>query len=304
MTGTVLSGKVAVNDMVELPANKVQAKVKSIQMFHKPVKVATQGDRIGMCVKFDAKMMERGLVCSPGGIVQTIAGAIINVTKIKYFSGSIRQKTKLHVTVGYTTVMATSYFFSHETKLGEKESTAKNTQTFDYGREYLFQPSVFEKGSSVRNVYAALLFEKPIICPKNAIVIVSRLDTDIHANTCRLAFYGRVLAPTSTEEFKKVNIYKNKSKSGTMIRVFDDNVVIASGMFQKGVNINDFTGMRVTTAEGIVGRIESPFGKTGKFKVRFQNQDKSELAKLLQKGRGLTYQYRYFMHAKKKFVQD
>jgi selenocysteine-specific elongation factor len=37
MTGTVLSGQVKVGDSIELPNLKVEKKVKSMQMFRKPV---------------------------------------------------------------------------------------------------------------------------------------------------------------------------------------------------------------------------------------------------------------------------
>lgn len=37
MTGTVLSGAVKVGDNIELPSLKVEKKVKSMQMFRKPV---------------------------------------------------------------------------------------------------------------------------------------------------------------------------------------------------------------------------------------------------------------------------
>ena len=42
LTGTVLRGSVALNQTVELPALKLQRKVKSLQMFHRPVAQAHQ----------------------------------------------------------------------------------------------------------------------------------------------------------------------------------------------------------------------------------------------------------------------
>ena len=48
MTGTVLQGSVKVGDSVEISALKESRKVKSMQMFKKPVQSAKQGDRIGM----------------------------------------------------------------------------------------------------------------------------------------------------------------------------------------------------------------------------------------------------------------
>ena len=40
MTGTVLSGVVNIADIIEIPNLKVEKKVKSMQMFRKPVKQA------------------------------------------------------------------------------------------------------------------------------------------------------------------------------------------------------------------------------------------------------------------------
>ena len=54
-------------------------KVKSVQMFKRPVQRASQGDRVGMCVtQFDAKLLERGIACAPG-YVTTIHGGVIDM---------------------------------------------------------------------------------------------------------------------------------------------------------------------------------------------------------------------------------
>jgi selenocysteine-specific elongation factor len=50
MTGTVLGGQVKVGDNIEIPNLRVEKKVKSMQMFRKPVQSAHQGDRLGICV--------------------------------------------------------------------------------------------------------------------------------------------------------------------------------------------------------------------------------------------------------------
>lgn len=66
LTGTILRGKVNVNDMIELPEQKICRKVKSMQMFHQPVDVAFCGDRLGICVtQLDPTLIERGLVAEP-----------------------------------------------------------------------------------------------------------------------------------------------------------------------------------------------------------------------------------------------
>ena len=52
MTGTVQSGKLAVNDEIEFPSLRITRKVKSIQMFHKDINCAYKGDRAGVCVQY------------------------------------------------------------------------------------------------------------------------------------------------------------------------------------------------------------------------------------------------------------
>lgn len=64
MTGTVLGGQIKAGDTLELPNLRVEKKVKSMQMFRKPVQMARQGDRVGICVAgLDAASVERGIAC-------------------------------------------------------------------------------------------------------------------------------------------------------------------------------------------------------------------------------------------------
>ena len=88
---------------IEIPFLKVTKKVKSMQMFHKPVQSAMQvhntfamhtvtpslvlavwcgviqGDRVGICVtQFDPKQVERCLVASPGHL-PTLEGGWVSL---------------------------------------------------------------------------------------------------------------------------------------------------------------------------------------------------------------------------------
>jgi selenocysteine-specific elongation factor len=113
-------------------------------------------------------------------------------------------------------------------------------------------------------------------------MIASRLDADIHANTCRLAFYGRLLSPADASSKDKLHaqlkIYKYKKRSGSVDRVDNDPyVVIGKDLFKKETNMNMFVGMKISYLEdgtGEAGVVESAFGLSGKFKVRFQNPQK------------------------------
>ncbi|CAI5475388.1 unnamed protein product [Closterium sp. Yama58-4] len=68
-----------------------------------------------------------------------------------------------------------------------------------------------------------------------------------------------------------LRVYKLKSREGVIDRVVDSHSLIGRGLFKKETDISKFVGLRVTTVEGAQGTIQSPFGKSGKFKVVFQS---------------------------------
>ncbi|XP_010126304.1 PREDICTED: selenocysteine-specific elongation factor, partial [Chlamydotis macqueenii] len=298
MTGTILSGSVSLGDNVEIPALKVIKKVKSMQMFHTPVTYAMQGDRVGICVtQFDPKLLERGLICTPESL-HTIHAAIISVKKIQYFRGALQTKAKFHITVGHETVMGRVMFFS-PAPADFSEEIKENV--FDFEKDYLYQEEYLSKDSNSseenkendqaevqvpRQQWALLEFEKPVTCPKRCLVIGSKLDTDIHANTCRLAFHGVLLQGMEdknyTETFlPKLKVYKLKHKEGQVERVMDDYSVIGRSLFKKETNIQIFVGLKVKLSTGEDGTIEGGFGQSGKFKIRIPDGLKPDTKMLL-----------------------
>ncbi|XP_063093877.1 selenocysteine-specific elongation factor isoform X4 [Cavia porcellus] len=241
MTGTILSGSISLGDSVEIPALKVVKKVKSMQMFHTPVTTAMQGDRLGICVtQFDPKLLERGLVCAPESL-HTVHAAIISVEKISYFRGPLQTKAKFHITVGHETVMGRLLFFSPAPDSFDREPVL---DSFDFSQEYLFQEQYLCKDSASavvdsnetnkrtsqaaegycpRQQWALVEFEKPITCPRLSLVIGSRLDADIHANACRLAFHGLLLHGLEDRSYTEsilptLKVYKLKHKHGLVER--------------------------------------------------------------------------------------
>ncbi|CAD7684810.1 unnamed protein product [Nyctereutes procyonoides] len=290
MTGTILSGSISLGDSVEIPALKVVKKVKSMQMFHMPVMSAMQGDRLGICVtQFDPKLLERGLVCAPESL-HTVHAAIISVEKIQYFRGPLQTKAKFHITVGHETVMGRLMFFSPAPDNFDHEPVL---DSFDFSQEYLFQEQYLDKdlapavtdsgeadkktsqateGRCPRQQWALVEFEKPVTCPRLCLVIGSRLDADIHANTCRLAFHGVLLHGLEGKDYAesflpRLNVYKLKHKHGLVERVMDDHSVIGRSLFKKETNIQLFVGLKVHLSTGELGVIDSAFGQSGKFKI-------------------------------------
>lgn len=227
---------------VPLVPGQVVKKVKSMQMFHTPVTTAMQGDRLGICVtQFDPKLLERGLVCAPESL-HTVHAAIISVEKISYFRGPLQTKAKFHITVGHETVMGRLLFFSPAPDSFDREPVL---DSFDFSQEYLFQEQYLCKDSASavvdsnetnkrtsqaaegycpRQQWALVEFEKPITCPRLSLVIGSRLDADIHANACRLAFHGLLLHGLEDRSYTEsilptLKVYKLKHKHGLVERV-------------------------------------------------------------------------------------
>ncbi|XP_033721429.1 selenocysteine-specific elongation factor isoform X3 [Tursiops truncatus] len=283
---------------------EVVRKVKSMQMFHTPVTSAVQGDRLGICVtQFDPKLLERGLVCAPESL-HTVHAALVSVEKIPYFRGSLQTKAKFHITVGHETVMGRVMFFSPAPDGFDHEPVL---DSFDFSQEYLFQeqylcpgsvPAETDGGEADRRVgqasegrcprqqWALVEFEKPVTCPRLCLVIGSRLDADIHANTCRLAFHGVLLHGLEDKNYAesalpRLRVYKLKHKHGIVERVMDDYSVIGRSLFKKETNIQLFVGLKVQLSTGELGVIASAFGQSGKFKVHIPGGLSPESKKIL-----------------------
>lgn len=218
---------------------------------------------MGLCVtQFDPKLLERGLVCSPDSL-PTIDAAIIKAKKIQYYKGNVQTKAKFHITVGYETVMGNLTFFSRAND-GNGDVSSKN---FDFGCEYKYEEELLDSDDQ----YVLIEFERPIICSTDSYIIGSRLDTDVHANICRLAFFGSLIktfGPNYSKQIEELKIYKRKQKQGFVERKADDYTVVCNGLFKKESNIEAFINLKVELSSGEKGIIESSFGQSGKFKVR------------------------------------
>mmetsp|Transcript_15237 Transcript_15237/g.36561 ORF Transcript_15237/g.36561 Transcript_15237/m.36561 type:complete len:1010 (-) Transcript_15237:95-3124(-) len=329
LTGTCLSGSVRPNDMVEFPTLATQKKIKGLQMFRRKANVIQQGDRAGICVSnFDAKLMERGIIASPG-TVKLIRGAIAVVRKVRFFKGGLNSGAKFHVSVGHTTVMATVTFWgareiAKQVKGEAEKEMEKNADSrhlgksslggsadlaglprlqFDWNQDFLHQDNYLdvlpstdsnsewnestpEPGKRKENClpplhWARLEFLTPVYCPMDSLVIGSRLDSEVNANACRLAFSGRLVERYDAKsDHGRLKSYTKKEKVGTVCRLgdpyrrADDNKLVryevfGTDLFKKETNMTQFVGLLVETDSGDVGNIQSSFGTSGKFRVSF-----------------------------------
>eukprot|EP00897_Mesotaenium_endlicherianum_P001253 jgi/Mesen1/1155/ME000124S00193 len=279
MTGTVLQGTVGVGHTIELPALKLQRKVKSMQMFRRAVTSASQGDRVGICVaQLDTSLLERGLAAAPGS-VGSMRAAVACVSRVRFFSATIASKSRFHVTVGHTTVMADLLFFSH---ISVEEAVQPADEAlplqFDYSQDYRYEDEL-----------------GPAATPATP-----------DSSACRLAFHGRIAAaldPASAHALQSLRIYKVKTREGFIERFSDPGTAICKGLFKKEADMSHFIGLRVTAAQGSVGIITSSFGKSGKFKVVFPVEAQAAIAGAADKRIVLQFK-RYIHDPAKHMVQD
>ncbi|RHY43643.1 hypothetical protein DYB30_004201 [Aphanomyces astaci] len=286
LTGTVLSGQLRVNDTIALPMLGVEKKVKSLQMFHASVDKAIQGDRVAIRVHgLDASAMERGLAITPHSLSFS-SNLVLRVHQIRFFSLPCASGTKVHVTVGHTTVMAKATYFYHKTHVASTStsttaSTSPPPPTFDPSVEYSYLAvldpltcSDQAEISTPRVVFVLLQLDREVLCPPRSHVVCSRLDTDVNKHVCRIAFHGLVDAAIENVA-TSIRIGKVKERRGGVDKTLDDpTVVIVKDLFRKETNWDVFRGLRVQNVRTkCVGQLDGPFGKAGKVRAVFPKDD-------------------------------
>jgi selenocysteine-specific elongation factor len=259
-------------------------------MFRKPIEQAMQGDRCGICVtNFDAKLMERGLACTPD-YLKNVYGVIIKLNKIRHYKGEIENGARFHITIGHETIIGKIELF------GDLNDEPK--EGFDFNREYVYvdrfeseaDPNQASNDSkapklNIKTYYVLVDFvetnvNQNVLCAPSSVVIGSKLDTDIHLNQCRIAFYGNVLHSFTNKDYRdpkvndlaKLRVFKEKCKEGVAERLNDAYTVIGKSLFKKETNLDLFIGLKVTLSSGEVGVIEGSFGQSGKFKIRIPSK--------------------------------
>ena len=128
-----MRGAISIGQIVEITSHlKEKKKIKSIQMFRKPVRCgllerfslqknrkpidenaqvqrATQGDRVGVCVAgLNPKTVERGIVAAPDTVHNLIYRAFTNIISITHFklsTGTFDQRCALSDSQG--TILST-----------------------------------------------------------------------------------------------------------------------------------------------------------------------------------------------------
>ncbi|OMJ17810.1 Selenocysteine-specific elongation factor [Smittium culicis] len=260
MTGTCLKGTLSVGDNLQVLPIGVQRKVKSIQVFKKSVKSIAKGDRAGVClVKIESSDIERGFLASVNSITKACAFSIgyeTVVARITLFAASDSDT--------YPQIFDSNYLLSHEFLAIDEIDPKSN--------------SIGDNKNSFSNYFVLLDWKSPVYIPSSSTVIASKLDTDLAAGVCRLAFYGTPQYLISDKEYPKwnsssLNLFRIKEKFGKINRIVDENNLIGNEMFLNSsvasfvdFSVDVLNDLNLVLASGI---IEGTFGQGDKFKVRF-----------------------------------
>ena len=263
LTGTVLQGRISVNDSIELPRLKLSRKVKSMQSFRENVSTIRAGDRAGICVQaVDSESIERTLICSSNtrDAILTRSVLFLDGKRIKYFKGHFKSKMKIHISVLNECVLCKQVIF------------VKSTQ---YGHEYL--DSIPEENESFQVI---IELEREVSILPGSIIIASKLDSDPSLQKCRIAFHGRWMTFQDKLRLDQFKIYRVKHRFSLIDRIVSENRLICKGfsshLDSKGRDsmnsITKFIGMKVTinrknSSPSDWGKIDSIFGSSGTFNI-------------------------------------
>lgn len=121
--------------------------------------------------------------------------------------------------------------------------------------------------------WVLMKFDKEVVAPADSLLIGSKLDVEPSANLCRLSFYGQIVSlldPNNAEQLARLQVYKPKQRMGTLERVLPGGrEAVLRGLFRKETDQTRFRGCEVVTGAGERGRLDMPFGKSGKVRASF-----------------------------------
>ncbi|MFX1446658.1 MAG: GTP-binding protein [Promethearchaeota archaeon] len=231
ITGTIIKGKLNLNQNIDVIPVNTSGKVKSIQIFHQNVNSAKAGDRVGVNIKgLDIKKVYRGCYATNNKTAFDLCDLIeIRVNENKLFKPKTQFGTQVHVTIGMFT--STGNLFPYYEKNGKRIQLESSGKLSEYNA-YLW------------------LNEKVFINKERTLMLLSRLD--LPPTTLRIIGAAELI-----EILKEPpKLYKFKLKRGYVQNPRHTQGIVCSGLAQS------YEG-----AKKLIGRkLEPPFTKiTGTF---------------------------------------
>jgi selenocysteine-specific elongation factor len=244
VTGTILRGKLAINDMVEFSPVGVTSKVRSIQTFGSNRQEAEAGNRVGVNTpEIDHTEITRGDYLGTPRSIPISSAVFINAKINPLYQGRITKKMVISIAIGMP--MVTGQIIPFEIQNGVR----------------VVQDDVKEGEFT-----AAVVLQRPIAIDNNAKVLLLR--TDLPPSQMRIIGVGSI-----SEIQKKVILNKRRVRSGKVQRIREDDVLVEGLASSKNI-AESIIGAEVRSENGSDGIIRSPFGTRGVVSVRFEKEVK------------------------------
>ncbi len=245
ITGTIIKGRLNLNQDIDVIPVNTSGKVKSIQIFHQNVNEAKAGDRVGVNIKgLDIKKVYRGCYATSDKTAFDLCDLIdIQVKQNKLFKPKTQFGTQVHVTIGMFTV--TGNLFPYVEKNGKR---------------------IQLESSGDSNIYNAYLWlnEKVFINKERTTMLISRLD--LPPTTLR------ILGAAELIEISKEppTLYKFKLKKGYVQNPEHTQGIVCSGLAQSYEGAKKLIGRKL---EPPFTKIISTFGTKGLVIVGVETKD-------------------------------
>jgi selenocysteine-specific elongation factor len=245
LTGTLLSGRLKINQNLEILPINSSGRVKSIQIFHQNVDTAEAGDRIGINMKgIDIKNIYRGCYATDNPNSFDYCDILeVRVNNNKLFKPKTGFGTQVHITVGMLTVVGNIYPY------------------YEQGNDKL-QTTV----SSNENGFKAmiLLKEKILIRKERSIILISRLD--LPPTTLRILGSAEILQIHPVTPL----FYRYKTKKGSIKNPNHPQGIVCVGLAQSVIGAKRIIGKKL---EPPFTKILSTFGTKGAVLVGIENNE-------------------------------
>lgn len=247
ITGTILKGRLKLNQDIDVIPVNTSGRVKTIQIFRQNVDEAKAGDRVGVNIKgLDIKKVYRGCYATNNKDAFDLCDLIeIQVNKSKLFKPETHFGTQVHVTLGMST--STGFLFPYYEIDGKK---------------------IQLESSGDLNTFMAFLWlnEKVLINKDRITMLISRLD--LPPTTLRILGAAKL-----TKIHKKPPIlYKFKRKKGRVQNSEHSQGIICSGLAQSLEGAKKIIGRKL---EPPFTKIIGPFGTKGLVIVGIERKDKT-----------------------------
>jgi selenocysteine-specific elongation factor len=242
VTGTILRGRINLDDEIELMPQMLRGTPRSIQTFGHKRTHAQAGDRVGLNLpEFNHRSIFRGSYLCETNTLRKAANVVVRVNRNHLYHGPITKKMLLSAMIGMREITAQiiPIDFSGDAKIIIDET---NKESFT----------------------AVLMLNKPIAVEKGMNTIIMR--TDLSPTSMRILGSGVVKSI-----LEKVILCRRKTRRARISRIRDNDVLI-EGLASRKKDAERLQGQHIHTRTDHVGVLGVPFGTKGVLTAVFKEE--------------------------------